>query len=293
MTAITKASAKRYFAAGAQPTSAQFSDLIDSYQDAHAALSAIAVASTATGYVEFTATGTAIMRPVGAFGRAITSAASTAVAIGRLGLSGVLTSAKTGLVTVASGQETTVSFNIPSLTTQTSAASTDQIVFFDVAASAHLKTTRQAFNKLAQRVVVLERTADISAATLWTTTNTPTNTIGMQVVSAAITPTVAGSIMLAKLTVQGGNSASAVVGAGIFVNADASAASIAAHNIGAGVIATLYCEHEATAPNTSVMTFRGRVFSGADRVAFNRTGAIAAVGGGASTCSLVIEEYIR
>ena len=87
MTAIIKASAKRYFAAGEQPTSAQFSDLIDSYQDFHTVLGAISTAAQngSVGFVEVMGSASVTFRAAGAVGRAIVSAANGTAAATAMG----------------------------------------------------------------------------------------------------------------------------------------------------------------------------------------------------------------
>jgi hypothetical protein len=294
MTAETKTSVKARFEAGDQPTQTDFENLIDSYQDAHVALSALAIASTAAGFVEFTSTSVAVMRPVGTFGRALVSANTTAIAIGRLGLSGVLTSAKTALVVAASGQETTVSFSIPSLSAQTTAASTDQIVMFDVAASSHVKVTRDAFNKLSQRIVVLERTADITAAPTWGANTSAINTgHGFQIFSAAATPTIIGSRFLVTMVAHLGASAAASFGAGIFVNAGVTALSVGLDNTSTvQVCKPIFVQYEHTAASTSTISFRARAFATADRIAINRNGSNTSFANSLLTSSFIIEEYI-
>ena len=80
MAAATKASVKSHFQTGDVPTQAQFEELIDSYQDVHDVLTAIATAAQggATGVVVIEGSADVTTRSLGAFGATLIGAATTA-----------------------------------------------------------------------------------------------------------------------------------------------------------------------------------------------------------------------
>jgi hypothetical protein len=87
VTASTKASVKATFASGAFPTESNFTDLIDSYQDANATLTLIAgVATTAVGLVRVSA-GEVVAASAGTLGLRLAAAQTSADATALLGFS--------------------------------------------------------------------------------------------------------------------------------------------------------------------------------------------------------------
>jgi len=103
MPPVTKVSAKALFETGDVPTSADFSDLVDSYQDYDATLFAIATAAQGgqTGLLVIEATAQVTLRALGAAVTAFLSAATTSRARDALELGALATAAGVSLTRIA------------------------------------------------------------------------------------------------------------------------------------------------------------------------------------------------
>lgn len=88
MTARSKSAIAAFFQTGDRPTQTEFSDLIDSYQDASDVLLALSSAAHngGIGFVQIEGSASVTVRSAGAFGVLFVGAATTAAALGQLGL---------------------------------------------------------------------------------------------------------------------------------------------------------------------------------------------------------------
>lgn len=102
MTALPKSNIKAYFQTGDLPTQSNFSDLVDSYQNASTALNAIIAASAgANQIIYFTSGSAASPTNLGIFGKAFIAASTTAAAFNQLGATAIGTQLFTAATTAA------------------------------------------------------------------------------------------------------------------------------------------------------------------------------------------------
>jgi hypothetical protein len=119
----------------------------------------------------------------------------------------------------------------------------------------------------------------------------PQNTEGFEILSVAITPTNASSILRIKVHVNLGGAATQEAVAALFVDTTANALHAAMNTITGGSMGTIDFEHEVSAASTSARTYKVRVGYTSQDVFVNGDNA-SRILGGVAICSLTVTEVL-
>jgi hypothetical protein len=259
MPALSKASLKTIWVNYFQPTSSNFSDLIDSWTDFSVGLQALgqAVSAGSTGVVNFASTSTVSFLAVGAEGQALLGTATEASARTELGLGTLAT------------QSTVTAANLAAASVSAAAIVDNSITLAKVA---RVGTTGQSlisggtaadaaygWTGVVQRVSTRSGSVATNTTALPYDDTPPLNTEGAELMTATITPRSANNLLLVDVNVF---CATSVGDMTIALFQDATVTAVAAGGTAAANRANAMMQvsfrYEATAATTSPLTFRVR-----------------------------------
>lgn len=274
MTALSKTALKALWKAYFQPTSADFSNLIDSWTDYKVGLEALgqAVSAGSVGVPRYISTTTVEFLSVGATGQDLLGSGTAASARSVIGLSGLTlpVSVANGGTGVASLSANHVLLGNGTSAVQLVAPGTSGNVLTSNGTTWQSAAPAGASNKLIQQVYS-EYSAYSSGTTVWVFDDTiPQNTEGTEFMTVTITPTSTSNYLLIEVNAFLLGATAMLIGGGIFRDsiADAIAAGYiysAAAN-GGGMMTLQY---RMQAPSTSAITFKFRAGPNGSTLYFN------------------------
>lgn len=145
---------------------------------------------------------------------------------------------------------------------------------------------------VAQRVNDIESTLTTSATTIPFDDTIPQNTEGVEVLSVAITPINASSVLYIDVSVQVGLSTTNTVTAALFVDATASAIDAMGESVDASTIRTIKFTHVVSAGSTSARTYKVNVGGASGTVSLNGIAGTTRRYGGVTQSTLVVTEVL-
>lgn len=292
MPALSKASLKAIWVNYFQPTSSNFSDLIDSWTDFSVGLQALgqAVSEGSTGVVNFAGTSTVSFLAVGAGGQALLSAATAASARTELELGTLAT------------QSTVTAANLAAASVSAAAIVDNSITLAKVA---RVGTTGQSlisggtaadaaygWTGVAQRVVTATSTVVSGTAQIPLDDTIPQVTEGTQFLAVTITPRNAASTLVVEANVflSSSNAVNGVTGA-IHLASAADAIAAASIPVGATAETILSIRHSFVANTVAAIPVQLRLGgSGATTIHMNGSSAGARRFGGVAASSISVTE---
>lgn len=274
MTALSKTALKALWKAYFQPTSADFSNLIDSWTDYKVGLEALgqAVSAGSVGVPRYVSTTTVEFLSVGATGQDLLGAGTAASARSVIGLSGLTlpVSVANGGTGVASLSANHVLLGNGASPVQLVAPGASGNVLTSDGTTWQSAAPAGASNKFIQQVYS-EYSAYASGTTVMVFDDTiPQNTEGTEFMTVTITPTSTSNYLLIEANAFFTTAGGALLGGAIFrdSNADALAAGIDyAASSAFGVMMTI--RYRMLAPSTSATTFKFRAGPNGGTIYFN------------------------
>lgn len=291
MPALSKASLKTIWVNYFQPTSSNFSDLIDSWTDFSVGLQALgqAVSAGSTGVVNFASTSTVSFLAVGAEGQALLGTATEASARTELGL-GTLATQST--VTAANLAEASVSAaaivdNSITLSKVARVGTTGQsLISGGTAADAAYGWTG-----LVQRVVTATSTVVSGTAQIPLDDTIPQVTEGTQFLAVTITPRNAASTLVVEAQVFFSSVNNVTITGAIHLGSAADAIAAVGIPVGVGAEAVMVMRHSFVANTSAAIPVQLRLGgSGATTIHMNGSSAGARRFGGVAASSISVTE---
>lgn len=290
MPALSKASLKTIWVNYFQPTSSNFSDLIDSWTDFYVGLQALgqAVSAGSTGVVNFASTSTVSFLAVGAEGQALLSTATAASARTELGLGTLAT------------QSTVTAANLAAASVSAAAIVDNSITLAKVA---RVGTTGQSlisggtaadaaygWTGVVQAVMTQNNAVATNATALPYDDTPPLNTEGAELMTATITPRGASNRLAVDVNVFCAGSTGDITVA-LFTDARVTAVAAGGTSLTnrANSMMQVSFRYEATAATTSAITFRVRGGCASGTFTFNGQ-AGGRLYGGAIVSSISVTE---
>lgn len=291
MPALSKASLKTIWVNYFQPTSSNFSDLIDSWTDFYVGLQALgqAVSAGSTGVVNFASTSTVSFLAVGAEGQALLSTATAASARTELGLGTLAT------------QSTVTAANLAAASVSAAAIVDNSITLSKVA---RVGTTGQSlisggtaadaaygWTGLVQRVVTASSSVVSGTAQIPLDDTIPQVTEGTQFLAVTITPRNAASTLVVEANVFLSSTNNVNVTGAIHLASAADAISAASFPVGVGAETILSIRHSFVANTVAAIPVQLRLGgSGATTIHMNGSSAGARRFGGVAASSISVTE---
>lgn len=145
---------------------------------------------------------------------------------------------------------------------------------------------------VAQQVNDTELLLQTSATTLPFDDTIPQNTEGAEVLSVAITPVNASSVLYIDVQVLVGLSTTNTVTAALFVDTTANALAAAGESVDATTIRTIKFTHQVSAGSTSARTYKVRIGGASGTVSLNGIAGTTQRYGGIASSSIVVTEVL-
>jgi hypothetical protein len=291
MPALSKASLKSIWVNYFQPTSSNFSDLIDSWTDYYVSLQAIgqAVSAGSTGLVNITSTSTVSFLAVGATGQDLAATGTAASARSVLGLGALAT------------QSTVSAANIDAASVSAAAIVDNSIT---LAKLSRVGTTGQslisggtgtdaayAWTGLVQRVVTASSTVVSGTATIPLDDTIPQVTEGTQFLAVTITPRSAASTLVVEAQVYFSNLNNATITGAVHLGSAADAIAAIGMYVAAGADDTMIMRHSFVANTVAAIPVQIRLGGNvATTIHMNGSSAGARRFGGVAASSISVTE---